>query len=485
MTPAQDLDTLSRDQHMIEANDAPIDACSPTAVSELTVHLIGKVHRRRPCRQIDDVSLGRQHVDPIGNHFATQVFGNRLCRVELATPFDHLPQPGYLVVVAAAPRAAFTTLVCPVRTDAELGLLVHGTCTDLHLEHPAIVGDHRRVQRAVAVRLGVGDVVIELTRQIAPQPVHDTKRGVALCNRIDEHAQRARVVDFADPDALALHLAPDAVEMLRSARELRVQPGLCECLVEARDRHLDEVIAIGASLGKQPGNAAIVIGLQLAKRQILELPLDLPDTEAMRKRRVDIHCRARDPQRSIAAIGRIEDPQRLYALCEPDQRNAWIVDHRHQHPAQSLTLLTPVRKAVLAECPNAGSEHLHPPHALQQAGNLRAKAQPHRLGFDLACRRHLAQHARHQRLCVQAKACQRLDDIQRRLDTPAQRDTSLVGTGTQQGIEGSGDTFAAFDQRSLRQACKQCLAVHGQRLGQGVSVADRNHHDLNAYRTLQ
>jgi hypothetical protein len=74
--------------------------------------------------------------------------------------------------------AAF--LVAPVRGDAELGVLVHLARADLHFERLALRADHRGVQRAVVVALGLGDVVVELARDRRPQVVHHAERGVAL-----------------------------------------------------------------------------------------------------------------------------------------------------------------------------------------------------------------------------------------------------------------------------------------------------------------
>ena len=55
-------------------------------------------------------------------------------------------------------------LVQPVRGDAGLGDAVHRLGADLDFDRRAVGADQRRVQRLVAVHLGDGDVVLELSR---------------------------------------------------------------------------------------------------------------------------------------------------------------------------------------------------------------------------------------------------------------------------------------------------------------------------------
>src|SRR5581483_187144 len=74
----------------------------------------------------------------------------------------------------------------------------------------------------------------------------------------------------------------------------------------------DEGLALGAALLEQAGDLLVELGLEVAERQVLELPLQLPHAEAVRERRVDVERLARD----LAALagGRLsEKAQRLGA----------------------------------------------------------------------------------------------------------------------------------------------------------------------------
>ncbi|ANF23639.1 hypothetical protein PS273GM_00015 [Stutzerimonas stutzeri] len=76
------------------------------------------------------------------------------------------------------------------------------------------------MQRAVAVFLGVGDVVVELLRNVSPQGMHDTQRGVAIANLGHQHANGTNVVDLAELQPLLLHLPPDRIDVLGTSVDL-------------------------------------------------------------------------------------------------------------------------------------------------------------------------------------------------------------------------------------------------------------------------
>ena len=82
---------------------------------------------------------------------------------------------------------------------------MHGVGADLHLQHLALGADHRGMQRAIAILLGVGDVIVEFLGNVPPQGVHDTQRGVAVTHFRNQHANGANVVDLAELQALLLH----------------------------------------------------------------------------------------------------------------------------------------------------------------------------------------------------------------------------------------------------------------------------------------
>ena len=101
-------------------------------------------------------------------------------------------------------------LVEPVRGDARLGHLVHLGRADLHLDGHAEGAEECRVQRLVAVRLGDGDVVLELARDRLVERVQRAQREVARGHVRHEDAEAVDVEHLGERDVLLLHLLVDA-----------------------------------------------------------------------------------------------------------------------------------------------------------------------------------------------------------------------------------------------------------------------------------
>ena len=99
----------------------------------------------------------------------------------------------------------------------------------------------------------------------------------------------------------------------------------------------DRRLALGALLGDALGDVAIGLGIEVAQTQVLEVPLDLPDAEAVRDRRVDLERLAGDR----LLLGRRQARQRphvVQAVGELDDDDADVLGHRHEHLAQVLDL---------------------------------------------------------------------------------------------------------------------------------------------------
>ena len=220
-----DLDLFTGLQAVVERHDAPVDLGATAVVADFGVHAVGEVQRRRAFGQVDGVAVGGEDVDPIRLDIDPQLFGQTTDVAQLFVPLEHLTQPGDFLFVVVGAGFDVGALVAPVRADAQLGLFVHGVGADLHFQHLALRADHRGVQRAVAVLFRVGDVVVEFFRDVPPQGVDDAQRGVAVAHFRHQHAHRTHVVDLAEFQTLALHFAPDRIDVFGPAADVGIDAG--------------------------------------------------------------------------------------------------------------------------------------------------------------------------------------------------------------------------------------------------------------------
>ncbi len=242
--------------------------------------------------------------------------------------------------------------------------LVHRVGPDLDLERLAVERDHGRVQRLVQVVLGDGDVVVELAGDRPPQGVDDAQRRVAVADVLDQEADGVDVVDLAELRALALHLLPDAVDVLGAALELCLDPGVRQPRPQLLDGPLDVGLTTRPPGVEQLRQVPEGLGLECLEREVLQLPLDLPDTQALGERGVDLQRLARDALLLLGLEG-AQGAHVVQAVGELDEDDADVVGHRQEHLPDVLGLLLLV--AVGAELGQLGD-------AVHEVGDLGPEA---------------------------------------------------------------------------------------------------------------
>ena len=181
-----------------------------------------------------------------------------------------------------------------MRSDADLGDLVHRPRADLHLEGTTVECDHCRVQALIEVVLRHGDVVVELIWDRSPDAMDRTERCVAVAKVLYDHANRIDVVNLGEVARSARHLLVDRIEMLRPTGELRGDPRSFKLWLQDCDRALHIVRTHIASKIDQARQLVIALRLKRLEGEILKLPLHLPDAEAFCKWGVDLKCLSGD-----------------------------------------------------------------------------------------------------------------------------------------------------------------------------------------------
>ena len=165
---------------------------------------------------------------------------------------------------------------------------MHLVSADLDLDRLAAGSDDGRVDRAVEIVLGGGDVVVELAGNELPQRVDDPKRGIAFGDRVDQHPCRADIHELIEGEVLGLHFAPDAVDVLRPALDGGLDAGGAQLRLQRAFQLLDVALALGAARLERGRDVLVLGGLQIAEREVFELPFQLPHAEPVGERRVDL-----------------------------------------------------------------------------------------------------------------------------------------------------------------------------------------------------
>ena len=158
------------------------------------------------------------------------------------------------------------------------------------------------------------------------------RRAVAVARplvaaALDDHAHRRQVVDLVELAALLGHLVVDRVEVLRAPRDLGRDVDLVELLLQHHRRLAHVLLAVGAPLGDHLLDLLVLAGMQRLEREVLELPLERVDAEAVRERRVDLERLARLLELLLLAEV-LDRAQVVQAVGELDQDDPQVLGHR-------------------------------------------------------------------------------------------------------------------------------------------------------------
>ena len=109
----------------------------------------------------------------------------------------------------------------------------------------------------------------------------------------------------------------------------------------------DKVFALGAFLVQPFGDLTVEVRLGKAKAQVLQLPLDLPNPQAIGQRRIQQQGLLRHQLRARGFARRVV-AQGLQARGQAQNHHTNVMRHRQQHFARAFNLLG---NALLGEHP--------------------------------------------------------------------------------------------------------------------------------------
>ncbi len=357
----EDLHLIAVPQLIVQGNDLAVHLRPLAKVADLRMHAVGEIDGRRSSGQFDDVSLGREDVDLLGEEVCLQRIHEFLSVHQLPAPVHQLAQPGHLGLEHCVPLHLL--FVSPVGGDSILRHAVHLPGADLDLQRVPLRPHHRRVEGLIHVVLGHGDVVIELASDGTPQRMHYPQGSVAVLDVVYDHPRPVHVVDTIEVPALLLHLLIDAGDVLPAPRDLGLDTFLYQAPLQRLHHTLDVPFAIRLMLSQQSHYLAIGVRLQIPQGQVLQLLFDLPHTQSVRQWRKDLQGLHGD--QSAPVLGqRLQGAHVVQAVRQPDEDDPDIVDHRQENLAEALGLL--FFQAGPGDLPQLG-------HAVHQPGDLLAE----------------------------------------------------------------------------------------------------------------
>ncbi len=258
--------------------------------------------------------------------------------------------------------------------------------------------------------------------------MHQAEHGIARLDVVHQHPHRAHVEQIFQAYALALHLAPDAEDVLRPSRDFAGDAGTCEFRAQQLDHVADVGLAIHTLLVQLARKILVGIRLQAAKCQVLQLPLDLPHAEPVGERREQVHGIARRVLASLCVASGSQLPQQLHLIGQLDQNHPHVLDHRQQHLAQRLELRRPVGLAGAGLDPSAQHlDLLHARHAFHQCSNRRPEARRQVLALCMGRHLHTKQKCRRNGFPVDAQSAEYADGSAHMLDPTRTRRVQAVG----------------------------------------------------------
>ena len=226
-----------------------------------------------------------------------------------------------------------------MRGNAVFRAAVHLHRANLHLERAAVRAHHRGVQRLIEIVLGHGDIVLEPSRHLRPQGVHNAQRGIAVLLGVDDHAHGDQIGNLLERLVLRFHLAVDGIKVLGPAVDfLHVNVLFLHAVSDGIDDLVNPLLALGALHTHLFHKAVVALRIDVAQGKVFQLPLYRVYAQPVRQRRINVQRFAGDGNLPLGLL-RFERAHVVQPVGQLDQHHADVLRHGDEHLADGLRLL--------------------------------------------------------------------------------------------------------------------------------------------------
>ncbi len=334
----RDFNLVAVAEFGIERHDAPVHFRAHRFIAKVGVQGVSKVHRRRTARQVNQITVRREAEYLVLIKFKLGVFEEFLGALRMLHDVHQLAQPA---VLAAFGILGFGRLfVRPVGGNAELCLFVHFGGADLHFDAVVFRPDDRGMERAVTVRLGQGDIILEPPRHRRVEPVNNPQCMITLRHTGHEDAEGHDIRQLFERDVLALHFFPDGIFGLLAPVNAGFEAAFAQFFHQlVDDTGNDHVAPFVAQIVQTGGNTLARFGVQRLEGNILKLFLDFMHADTLGERRVNLQRFKTDAAALFRLGNMMQRAHVMQAVGQLDQQHADVFGHRKDEFAEIFRLL--------------------------------------------------------------------------------------------------------------------------------------------------
>ena len=200
-----DFNDIAVFKFRLQGSHLPIDPHTLSAVPDLAVHCIGKIHHRGPSGQRHDFALGGEDIHGIGEKIDFDMIPKLSGIKGLVLYVQQRLQPLRTKTLGIFTVGVFR-LVQPMCCDPFFSDHVHGLRSHLKLNVDARWAHKGGVQRLVAVDFRDGNVVFEFTRHGFVQLMEQTQSRVAIRDARQNESHAINIGHLRKAQMLGQHL---------------------------------------------------------------------------------------------------------------------------------------------------------------------------------------------------------------------------------------------------------------------------------------